>query len=112
MPIYETGHARNIQHFEQMLSFIAGWGGSYNPSNTAIEATALQTKLTNANSAMDALMPALSQSKAAINARENVFAGLRKLTTRVVNYFESTGAAKNIIDDVRSLKRKIDGQRA
>ena len=112
MPIYETGHARNIQHFQEMNTFIAGWGAQYNPTNTAILLTALQTKLTNADATMDAVSGAVAQVKAAINARETTFAGLRKLTTRIVNYYDSTGTEKNNVDDVRSLKKKIDGKRA
>jgi hypothetical protein len=36
MPIYETGHARNVQHFQEMISFIDSWGAAYAPTNTAI----------------------------------------------------------------------------
>lgn len=37
---------------------------------------------------------------------------LRKLTTRVVNSFDASGAPKNAVEDAKSLKRKIDGARA
>jgi len=112
MPVYETGHARNVAQFQQLISFVDSWGAPYAPSNTAIALTALNTKLTDTTTAMDEVGFSLAISKTAINERENAFAGLRKLTTRIINYYESTGADQNKIKDVRTLKRKIDGKRA
>jgi len=112
MPVYETGHARNVAQFQQLISFVDSWGAPYAPSNTAIALTALNTKLTDTTIAMDEVGFSLAISKTAINERENTFAGLRKLTTRIINYYESTGADANKIKDVRTLKRKIDGKRA
>jgi hypothetical protein len=48
----------------------------------------------------------------AVNERQNAFADLRRLTTRVVNSFAASGAAQNAVDDAKTLKRKIDGARA
>ena len=29
MPVNETGHARNVEHFATMISFVDGYGGVY-----------------------------------------------------------------------------------
>jgi hypothetical protein len=112
MPIYETGHARNIERFQQMISFVTSWGTSYAPSNTAIWAANLTSKATAATSSMTSVTGGLTDYKAAVNDRETTFDGLRQLTTRVVNYSKSTGTDKNKIDDLMTIKRKIDGTRA
>lgn len=112
MPIYETGHARNVQRFEELVTYVAGWGAPYNPSNTTIQLIALQSKLANGNSVMDDVSNSLAQTKTAVNERENVFAGLGKLCTRAVNYYASTGTAANEIDDAKSLNAKIQGKRS
>ncbi|MGH9948156.1 MAG: hypothetical protein ACRD6X_13295 [Pyrinomonadaceae bacterium] len=112
MPIFETGHARNIQRFQEMISFVTSWGAAYAPTNAAISLSALSAKLLASDTAMTAVTSSLAQSKNTVNSRENTFAGLRKLVTRVVNFYESTGADQNKIDDARTLKRKIDGARA
>ncbi len=109
---FETGHARNIQHFEEMISFVVGYGGIYKPSNAKIALAALQAKLTDANAAMDGVMSAFGVHTSATNSRENTFAALRPLVTRMVNYFTSTGAERNEIEDAKGFKRKIDGKRA
>lgn len=112
MPIYETGHARNVQRFQEMVTFIDSWGGTYAPSNAAISLVSMQGKLANSGAEITNVTNQLAQAKTAINDRENAFKGLRKLVTRCVNYYESTGADQNRIDDARALKRKIDGARA
>ena len=112
MPVYETGHARNVEHFQQLISFVDSWGAPYAPTNAAIALVALQTKLTDTATAMDEVGFSLAISKTAINERENAFSGLRKLTTRIVSFYESTGTDPNKIKDARSIKLKIDGRRA
>ncbi len=112
MPVYETGHARNVQRFEELISFVTSWGASYNPSNTAINVAALNAKLTASNTGLDTVTTKLTLQKTEVNERENTFAGVRKLVTRMVNYYESTGAPENMVDDAKALKRKIDGKRA
>jgi hypothetical protein len=108
----ESGHARNVQYFEEMLAFAVGWGVPYDPTNAAIQLAALQAKLTGVNTVMDDVIAKLAAAKVVINDRENEYLGIRKLVTRVVNYYESTGTVDNNIADARSLKRKIDGKRA
>lgn len=108
----EVGHARNIQNFQSLISFVTGYGGVYKPSNTQIELPQLTSALTLANAAMDDVTDKLGVSKTAINTRQNVFDPLRTTVARTVNYYSSTGAAENSIADVKSLKRKIDGKRA
>jgi hypothetical protein len=112
MPVNETGHALNVAHFQQLISFVDSWGAPYAPSNTTILLTALNTKLTDSSSAMAEVGNSLALNKTAVNDRENTFSGLGKLATRIMNYYESTGADQNRIDDVRTLKRKIEGARA
>lgn len=38
----ETGHARNVECFAQMISFVHGYSLDYAPSNAAIAVAALQ----------------------------------------------------------------------
>lgn len=112
MPVYETGHALNVAHFQQLISFVDSWGAPYAPTNASIALTALNTKLTDAQSAIGEVINAVAASKTAINDRENLFEPVNRLVTRVVNFYESTGAEQNQIDDVRSLKKKLDGTRS
>ena len=108
----ETGHARNVERFTQLLSFVTSYGADYAPSNTTITILNLQTKLTASLAGIDGVSTAHAGLKLAVNDRENTFADLRPLTTRVVNSFAASGAPQNAVDDAKTLKRKIDGVRA
>ena len=108
----ETGHARNVEHFGTMIVFVDGWGAAYNPSNAAIELAALQAKLAAALNAIDAVTTAVAPWKVNVNFRENKFAGISQLVTRVVNSFAASGAEDNAIEDAKGYQRKINGSRA
>lgn len=36
-PIYETGHAKNVANFQDLISFCEGYGATYNPSKEALK---------------------------------------------------------------------------
>lgn len=108
----ETGHARNVERFAQMISFVQGYGVDYAPSNAAIAVAGLQAKLAAANAGIDGVTAALAPWRVLVNDRQNAFEGIRKLTTRVVNSFDASGAPKNAVEDAKLFKRKIDGARS
>ena len=37
----ETGHAKNVANFEDLISFCNGYGAAYNPSKAALTITEL-----------------------------------------------------------------------
>jgi len=39
----ETGHAKNVSNFDDLISFVTGYGTAYNPSKASIKLTALQS---------------------------------------------------------------------
>ena len=47
-----------------------------------------------------------------IDLRDIAFEPLKSLSTQVVNSLKSSGASKQVIDDARSVNRKIQGRRA
>lgn len=108
----ETGHARNVQRFAQLISFVQGYGADYAPANPAITSVNLQAKLAESQTGIDGVSSTKAPWTVAVNDRQNVFADLRPLTTRIVNSYAASGVPKNAVDDAKSLKRKIEGTRA
>ncbi len=108
----ETGHAKNVANFEDLISFCTGYGAQYNPSNPTLALTALNTLLTNTR----ALLTALNTSRVpwinAVNAREIAFKPLSPLITRVINALDSTEASAEIVADAKSISKKIQGIRS
>lgn len=39
----ETGHAKNVANLDDLISFVTGYGTTYNPSKSIIKLTTLQT---------------------------------------------------------------------
>lgn len=105
----ETGHARNVERFAQLISFVQGYGADYAPGNTAITLVNLQAKLAESEAGIDGVSSTKAPWTVAVNIRQNLFAELRPRATRIVNSFASSGQPQNAVDDMKTLNRKIVG---
>ncbi|MCD6066942.1 MAG: hypothetical protein K0S33_1768 [Bacteroidetes bacterium] len=108
----ETGHAKNIVNFEDLISYTTGYGTAYNPSNNSLVLAALQAKHTNALAAVQAVKAAKIAFDNATNARERMAAELKQLSARLVNGLSACGATEQTLDDARTIHRKVTGRRA
>lgn len=77
----ETGHAKNVANFEELLSYCTGYGTAYNPTKPGITLTALNAKRTEAVNGLAVLNSALPALANAVNAREIMFEPLKKRVT-------------------------------
>jgi len=109
---YETGHAKNIERFSQMLTFLQGYGAAYNPANSDLGIANLQGLRDDAEQAMVDLTGKVATNKVAINTRKEKFDIVKPLATRALNSFAVSGAGKEAFDDAKGYKRKLDGKRA
>jgi len=108
----ETGNQKNIENFQDLIGFYTGFGAGYNPTNNLIKIPAMNTVLTNARNAMDAVNTANNPFINATNIRQEKFEQMQKLTTRVVNAFDATEAVTDkMVADARTIVRKIRGVR-
>ena len=108
----ETGHAKNVASFEELINHALSYKEAYNPSRDAIKVEALQTLLSNAKNCMTDVNNALSPYKMAAAERETTFKPLNPLTTRVINSLKATDTTVKMDDTAQSLVRKITGRRA
>lgn len=91
----ETGHIKNIENFEVMISACNGFGWAYNPNNSALAISALQTALNDANAGSDGVTTGLIPWKVKVKVRENEYVGAGKLSTRIASGLGACGATKN-----------------
>ena len=108
----ETGNSKNVANFEDLISFCTGYGASYNPSKASIKLTALNIKRTDSLTSLSAVNTNLPPWVNAVNARQIVFEPLSKLVTRVVSAVESSDVSKQVMNDVKTIARKLQGKRA
>lgn len=109
--INETGHAKNVANFQDLISFCSGYP-AYNPTATALSVANLTTKLTDVRTALNGVIVAQTTYNNAVNARMMAFDGLKALSTRIVNAFDASGANAEAVKDAKTLNRKLQGKRA
>ena len=108
----ESGHAKNVANFDELILFIISYGATYNPSKAGIQLAALQAISEQAKKAIDLVNSALANYGNAVAARAVAFDPLSKFITRVMNALVATDASQKVEENVRSLVRKIKGTRA
>jgi hypothetical protein len=108
----ETGHAKNLATFDELVSFVAAYGTAYNPSKTSLSFASLQALSAEARTALVNLNASVPAYTNAIAAREVAFEPLSKLITRVINALKATDTSQQVDENARTLVRKIQGTRA
>jgi hypothetical protein len=78
----ETGHAKNVANFDELIGFCTGYGATYNPSKASIKLATLGTLLTAAQASQASQKTAKTAFDNATNAREISFKPLKKLATK------------------------------
>ena len=108
----ETGHAKNVANFEQLLIKCNSYDGSFNPSNPAIQLPALQNTLSQGKAGIASVNGAEGVLSNAVAARSMAFTPFSKLITRISNAVKASGASALTVDQVMTLIRKLQGRRA
>jgi hypothetical protein len=112
MPIYETGHAVNIQNLGTMISRCTGYGLRYDPQNNLIKVASMQTLKTAAEAAMTLISNMKPAYETTTNLRQQKFVDMEKLCTRIINAFDATqDITDEDVADAKEILRKIRGER-
>ena len=104
----ETGHAKNVANFSQMLSICKSFGAKYNPSNPPLQLPQMTSSLALSKECMSSL----NTVQAALSARGGVFKPFKALVTRIGNAVKASGVSKQTQDQVTAIVRKLQGRRA
>ncbi|MEQ1605856.1 MAG: hypothetical protein ABL999_13415 [Pyrinomonadaceae bacterium] len=108
----ETGHAKNVANFGTLITFCGGYGADYAPTNALIQIPAMQAKLAAGQAALVDVQEKIVPWKNKVADRENIYKGVRPLSTRMLNAFAACGADANKVDNVRTYNRQVQGARA
>jgi len=108
----ETGHAKNVANFKDLIAVCTGLGATYNPSKTSLKAGELNGKLKNSQQSIKTLNQLTPLLTNAINERENIYEPLSKLAARINAAVVSSEVPSNLLPDVKTLTRKLQGKRA
>jgi hypothetical protein len=107
----ETGHAKNVANLETLIAFCTGYGIAYNPAKANLKVAALKTLQTNSLTAIASIIPPSVVYHNAVNARTIAFAGLQKLSTRLINALDATAASPQTVTNAKSINKKLQGSK-
>lgn len=110
----ETGSAKIVANFEELLSRITTLGSVYQPASDSLKLPALQAALNSARDSISALNTANAVYAKAVDARQAAFEGLSKLSTRVINMLKASVDDKAQAETAAALVKKLrgDGKKA
>ena len=108
----ETGHAKNVANFQDLISFCTGYGATYNPSKAALSIANLQAQLTAAQTALNNTKSTQTAFNNATNKRMELFKPLKSHSTKIINALDATDASAETVKDARTINRKLQGQKA
>jgi hypothetical protein len=105
----ETGHAKNVANFNELITRAKALGVIYNPAKPAQMLPALKAQLEEARQALTALAKAAALFFDMVDEREALYEPLPKLVTRALNMFRSSVDNKAETDTAQSLADLIRG---
>lgn len=108
----ETGHAKNVANFQDLVAFVIGYGATYNPSKAALKLPQLNTLVNGADANLSSIVTKNTAYNTTVNNRMIVFDGLKAFSTRLLNALEATDATTEKVKDAKTFNRKIQGKRA
>ena len=108
----ETGHAKNVANFQDLIAFVTGYGATYNPSKNALKLPQLTALQTTSQAKLAEVVAKNTSFNNAVNDRMAAFDGLKALSTRLINALDSTDATAEKIEDAKVFNRKLQGKKA
>jgi hypothetical protein len=108
----ETGHAKNVANFEDLISFCTAYGTNYNPSKTSIKLPELNALYQSGLSSIALVTNAKNSFDNVTGIRQTAFIPLKPLATKVINALSATDALDTVVKDARTINRKLQGSRA
>jgi hypothetical protein len=108
----ETGHVKNVNNLEDLITICTGYGAAYSPNNDNIKLPTLQNLLTNAKRELVNVNQKLSEYSIKVGERQEKYKDLKKLTTRLVNALAASKTTERTIENAKAIQKKIQGIRA
>ncbi len=108
----ETGHAKNVANFQDLMAFIIAYGETYNPSKNSLKLPQLNALATAAQATLVDYTTKNTNYNNQTNLRLAAFSDLKSLSTRLLNALQTTNASPQMVNDAKSFNRKLQGKRA
>lgn len=108
----ETGHAKNVANFGQLLAICSSHGAVYQPNNPVIQLEGLDGILVQGKGCLISINSAEGTYSNALSTRGMAFNPFSKLVTRIGSAVKASGVSKQTKEQVAAIIRKLQGRRA
>jgi hypothetical protein len=108
----EAGNMNNISNFKDGYDMAFGWGPSYNPYTAGLKLPAMLTQYNGSFASQQNVYTQAAIYRPFEGAAREGFDKLSSLVVRAFGILESCGAPVSTVNNARTLKRKICGERA
>lgn len=106
----ESGDMKLLGNFSKLIELIST-DPNYNPANAKVKLPALTAQKAAALAAVGNVGTNEAAFKAVTNERQGAYEDLPGIISRSGNMLKASGAGKTIIDDAKTVARKISGRR-
>ncbi|ESU21053.1 hypothetical protein FCR2A7T_07170 [Flavobacterium cauense R2A-7] len=110
--VSETGHAKNVANLQDLISFVTGYGTTYNPTKNALKLPQLTALYTASQASLADVVTKNTAYNNKVNERVVAFKDLKSLSTRLINALQTTDATSEKIADAKAFNKKMQGIRA
>ena len=108
----ETGHAKNVANLQDLISFVTGYGATYNPTKNALKLPQLNALATASQASLADVVTKNTAYNNKVNERVVAFSNLKALSTRLINALQTTDATTQKVADAKAFNKKLQGVRA
>ena len=99
----ETGHAKNVANLQDLISFVTGYGVTYNPNKNALKLPQLTALYTASQASLADVVTKNTVYNNTVNERVVAFKDLKSLSTRLINALQTTDATSEKVADAKAL---------
>ena len=107
----ETGHAKNVANLQDLISFVIGYGASYNPTKNTLKLPQLTALATASQTSLADVVTKNTIYNNKVNERVIAFKDLKSLSTRLINALQTTDATSEKVADAKAFNKKMQGIR-
>lgn len=109
MAYNESGHAKNVANFDELMVVLGTLGGEYNPASPAIQLDTLTDLQKGLQIALQKVNDENGVYRDKIYARQNAYNQMSSLAMRIVNTMAGLGLEAKLLTQAKGVLSKIRG---
>lgn len=105
----ETGHAKNVANFKELITIVKSYGQQYQPTAANLKVPMLEAQAELGELSLNKLKEAETLAKQANAALKASFLTLNTFCSQLISLLNSSGAKASSVDEARAVQKRITG---